>query len=94
MTGYGPEHASLERKLAEFEGSEAAIVFSSGYAANVGTVAALASPRDVIFSDAMNHASLIDGCRLSGANHHVYPHADVRACEACSRNTEAKATER
>jgi 8-amino-7-oxononanoate synthase len=67
----------LERELGDFEGTEAALVFPSGFAANLGTLSSLAGRDDVIFSDAQNHASLIDGCRLSRADVHVYAHADV-----------------
>jgi 8-amino-7-oxononanoate synthase len=70
-------HERLEERIAAFEGTEAAILFPTGYAANVGTVAALAGSGDVIFSDRLNHASLIDGCRLSRAKLRVYPHCDV-----------------
>lgn len=77
VTGRGKYHAQLEAALAELEGTAAALLFPTGYAANVGTVAALAGPEDVIFSDALNHASLIDGCRLSGARVVVYRHCDV-----------------
>jgi 8-amino-7-oxononanoate synthase len=77
VVGRGSEHAALERELADFEGTEAALLFSSGYAANVGAIAALAGRSDAVFSDAKNHASIIDGCRLSGATIHVYGHGDI-----------------
>jgi 8-amino-7-oxononanoate synthase len=81
IVGHTAAHERLERRLAEFEGTEAALVFASGYAANVGAVAALVRRGDVVFSDELNHASLVDGCRLSRADVHVYPHADCAALE-------------
>lgn len=77
ITGRGKYHAQLEQAIANFEGTAAALLFPSGYAANSGTVAALVGPGDHIFSDALNHASLIDGCRLSGARIVVFRHLDV-----------------
>jgi 8-amino-7-oxononanoate synthase len=76
ISGYTPDHALLEQALAELEQAEAAMLFSSGYAANLGVISALAGAGDVIFSDALNHASLIDGCRLARATTWVYAHAD------------------
>ena len=77
VTGRSQSHAELERQLAEFEATEAALVFTSGFAANCGTVAALVAAGDAIYADAKNHASLIDGCRLSRAEVKVYRHCDV-----------------
>jgi 8-amino-7-oxononanoate synthase len=77
ITGRTESQAELERELAAFERTESALVFPSGFAANVGAVTSLAGRGDVIFSDAKNHASLVDGCRLSRAEVQVYAHADV-----------------
>jgi 8-amino-7-oxononanoate synthase len=77
ITGRSAMHAELERRLAAFEGAEAAILFPSGFAANAGTAAALVDRGDRIFADEKNHASLIDGCRLSRADVHVYRHCDT-----------------
>lgn len=77
ICGRGTEQALLEQELARFEQAPAALLFSSGYAANIGVVTALAGREDMIFSDAKNHASIIDGCRLSGARIVVYRHADM-----------------
>ncbi len=84
-TGTLPLHGRLEAELAAFAGSEAALVFSSGYAANVGLLPALCGKGDVIFSDSLNHASIIDGCRLSGARVIVYPHNDMAALDRLAR---------
>jgi len=70
-------HRRLEERLAEFKGSERALLFGSGYLANVGTIQALARPGEVVFSDALNHASIVDGCRLAGAETFVYDHTDL-----------------
>jgi glycine C-acetyltransferase len=69
----------LERRIAEFKRVEACVVFQSGFAANSGTVAAILTPEDHIVSDELNHASIIDGCRLSKAKIHVFPHKDTAA---------------
>src|SRR4030081_1777285 len=70
-------HRRLEKRLADFEGREACVLFGSGYLANTGIVAALAREGEVVFSDALNHASIVDGCRLARAETFVYDHADV-----------------
>ena len=82
IVGDSLAHRSLENALARFLKTQAALLFNSGYAANLGVLSALFGPGDVIFSDALNHASLIDGCRLSRAQVVVYPHRDVEALEA------------
>ena len=74
-------HERLERRLAEFEGQPAGLLFPTGMAANLGSVAALAGPGDVVFCDRLNHASLVDGCRLSGAKLRVYQHAALSVLE-------------
>ncbi len=72
-------HHRLEEQLAAFKGSEACVLFGSGYLANTGVIAALAGPGDVILSDALNHASIVDGCRLARAETIVYEHANLDA---------------
>jgi 8-amino-7-oxononanoate synthase len=74
-------HRRLEERLAEFKGRESALLFGSGSLANMGVIAALARPGDVVFSDELNHASIIDGCRLSRAEVFVYDHADTEHLE-------------
>ena len=76
ISGTMPAHAELEERIAIFKGTQAAVLFNSGYAANTGTLQGLFGPDDVIFSDQLNHASIIDGCRLSSARTLVYPHCD------------------
>ena len=75
-------HIELEKRLAAFKGVEAAITFQSGFTANLATIPALVGKEDVIFSDRLNHASIIDGCRLSGAKILPYEHCDVASLES------------
>jgi len=74
-------HVQLEQRLAKFKGAEDVITFQSGFAANLGTISALVGKEDVVFSDRLNHASIIDGCRLSGAKIIPYEHNDPEALE-------------
>ncbi|MBW2546953.1 MAG: 8-amino-7-oxononanoate synthase [Deltaproteobacteria bacterium] len=85
ITGTMDAHRDAEVAYADFVGTPAAVLFSTGYAANVGTVQALAGPGDVVFSDTLNHASLIDGCRLSRAKVYVYAHRDAEHLESLLR---------
>ena len=82
-------HVELERRLAEFKQTEAVVVFQSGFTANAGTVSAILTKDDVVVSDALNHASIIDGCRLSRAQIKVFPHKDVDAARAILRDLPA-----
>ena len=91
LSGHAREWEELEERFAEFAGAEAALFFTSGYAANVGLISSLAGKSDTIFSDALNHASLIDGVRLSGARRFIYAHCDAGALEAALRASEASA---
>jgi 8-amino-7-oxononanoate synthase len=81
VSGTHPQHRQLELELAEWLGFEDCLLFSSGYAANVGAVSALAGPGETILSDSLNHASIIDGCRLSRAETIVLPHRDLGALD-------------
>jgi 8-amino-7-oxononanoate synthase len=82
LSGHSSEWAEIEGEFARFAGTEAALYFSSGYAANIGLLASLLKPVDAVYSDELNHASLIDGIRLSGAQKFIYPHADLGRLEA------------
>ena len=81
ISGNMTPHEELEAKLAGFKGTEAALVFNSGFQANTGMLSTLAGEGDAIFSDELNHASIIDGCRLSRAKTIVYPHCDLDRLE-------------
>lgn len=83
-------HARLEREVASLLGTEAALAFVSGYTANLGVLSTLVGPDDAVFSDALNHASLVDGCRLSRARVVIYPHGDVDALSQLLATTPAR----
>jgi len=89
MSGNAREWEELELEFAEFAGTEAALYFGSGYAANVGLLCAVLKPHDVVFSDELNHASIIDGIRLSAARRVVYPHADLDHLDRALREHQA-----
>jgi glycine C-acetyltransferase len=78
-------HVELEQRLAAFKKTEAVVVFQSGFTANAGTVSSILTDRDVVVSDELNHASIIDGCRLSRATIKVFPHKDVDAARKILR---------
>jgi 8-amino-7-oxononanoate synthase len=85
VSGTMTVHRRLEERLAAFEGSEACVLFGSGYLANIGVIGALAGRGDTVFSDELNHASIIDGCRCSRAEVVVYRHRDVEHLDWCMR---------
>ncbi len=89
ISGTLPPHHALEERIAAFKGTQAALLFNSGYAANTGILQGLFGPDDLIFSDALNHASIIDGCRLSRARTIVYPHGDTAALGELMRRESA-----
>jgi 8-amino-7-oxononanoate synthase len=90
LTGHSAVHERLEEKLAEFMQMPRTLLFSTGYQANIGAVTALAGPEDAIFSDALNHASLIDGVRLSRARVVRYPHADLAFLSGALAESDAR----
>jgi 8-amino-7-oxononanoate synthase len=85
ISGNHPLHERLEREIAAFKQAPAALLFASGYAANTGAIPALVGRGDAVYSDALNHASLIDGCRLSRAELRVFPHRDLDALDGMLR---------
>ena len=85
-------HMQLERRIAQFKNVEACVVFQSGFAANAGTVSAILTPEDHIISDQLNHASIIDGARLSRAKIHVFPHRDHQAADRILSELDATPT--
>lgn len=90
LCGGSTLHKELENKIAEFKTTESALVFNSGYAANTGVIPAIADKDDVIFSDELNHASIIDGCRLSKSNVLIYKHKDLLHLKDLIRKEQAK----
>jgi 8-amino-7-oxononanoate synthase len=86
LSGNSPEWERAESAFAAFAGTEAALYFGSGYAANVGLLSCLLGPGDLVFSDSLNHASLIDGMRLSGATKTIYPHGNLKFLENALRD--------
>lgn len=80
-TGASFEASELEKKLANFKHTESALIFNTGYMANLGVLYALTDPNDTIFSDALNHASIIDGCKITKANVKIYKHKDIEDLE-------------
>ncbi|HMM54987.1 MAG TPA: 8-amino-7-oxononanoate synthase [Candidatus Desulfobacillus sp.] len=90
ISGHQSPHAALERRLAEFTGFERALLFSAGYLANIGAIPALAGRGDAVFSDRLNHASLIDAARLSRAETVVYPHGDLDTLAAALATSTAR----
>src|SRR5574344_1253402 len=87
-------HKELENRIAHFYNTESSIVFPSGYGTNIGVISAICNIGDVIINDSANHASIFDGCRLSGADIKIFPHADMRALERVLKKLPAEQTGR
>src|SRR6202022_4315110 len=90
LSGHAAVWNELEEEFAAFAGSESALYFGSGYAANIGLLTSLVDKNDVIFSDALNHGSIIDGIRLSGARKIIYPHRDLNALESSLKENQSR----
>ena len=91
VVGARPVHRELERALADWKGTHAAVLFPTGFAANLGVLSALAEPGTLVCSDALNHASIIDGCRLARGDVRVYPHGDLSALDRLLGDTAGRA---
>ncbi|HEY1365884.1 MAG TPA: aminotransferase class I/II-fold pyridoxal phosphate-dependent enzyme [Gaiellaceae bacterium] len=91
LAGDTDVHRALEQELADYKGTQAALTFGSGFSTNVGVIGALTTADDVICSDALNHASIVDGCRLSAARTAVYPHGDLDGLEVILRGASSAA---
>ncbi len=90
VSGHLALHAAVEEKLAAFKGTQAAVIFSTGYMANLGVISALVGPGDAVFGDKLNHASIYDGIKLSGATLHRFPHRDLnRLAELLGKHQDA-----
>ena len=90
ISGHMAAHEELARALAAFKRKDAALVFGSGFLANLGLITALAGDGDAVFSDALNHASIVDGCRLSRARVHIYPHGSLNRLEDALKGSRAR----
>ncbi len=90
LAGGSMLHRKLEKRIAGFKGTEAALIFNSGYSANTGVIPSITSEHDLIFSDELNHASIIDGCRLSRARTLVYRHRDTAHLLTLLKKTRAR----
>ena len=90
LAGTSPIHKELEAKIAEFNGAEDAVTYSSGYVTNLTAVSTLCDGKDLVIMDKLDHASIIDGCRLSGANHKTYLHNDMESLEKILADSKKK----
>lgn len=90
LSGGTELHRDLEKKMAEFKGADAALVFNSGYTANISVIPSIAGEGDIIFSDELNHASIIDGCRLSRAKKVIYRHRDMECLSELIKKEKGK----
>lgn len=94
MAGTDQAYASLEQKFAQFHSVDRALIFGSGYLANLGTISSLVGRDDAVFSDRLNHASIVDGCQLSNAKHYRYQHGDIRQLESMLRDADERGFKR